>query len=234
MSTTQPTAKPPRSAADRAAERLDAWARQHPQAAALARLASLAVRVDASLLRRLRLQLLPRAEPGIEADLWFAGLHAAQGGGSLVFDPAVQQLLRTQLCQASAAPGQPRPLQAAWDITRGLHAAWPLAHIQAGYDNHAGQALGNGWLWDRRVGRRRVIVVIVVVIVVVVIVIIIIIVIRHRCGCRHRLCFRRWRRRWHRLLQGRRMDQRTAHPEERNHADQQKTGPITTNIARGE
>jgi|JI10StandDraft_1071094.scaffolds.fasta_scaffold71178_2 hypothetical protein len=127
MSTTQPTAKPPRSAADRAAERLDAWARQHPQAAALARLASLAVRVDASLLRRLRLQLLPRAEPGIEADLWFAGLHAAQGGGSLVFDAAVLQLLRTQLCQASAAPGQPRPLQAAWDITRGLHAAWPEA-----------------------------------------------------------------------------------------------------------
>jgi hypothetical protein len=122
-----PTATPARTAADRAAQRLDAWARQHPQAAALARLASLAVRVDASLLRRLRLQLLPRAEPGIEADLWFAGLHAAQGGGSLVFDAAVQQLLRTQLCQASAAPGQPRPLQAAWDITRGLHAAWPEA-----------------------------------------------------------------------------------------------------------
>ena len=122
-----PPAPPARTAADRAAQRLDAWSRQHPQAAALARLASLAVRVDASLLRRLRLQLLPRAEPGIEADLWFAGLHAAQGGGSLVFDAAVQQLLRTQLCQASAAPGQPRLLQAAWDITRGLHAAWPEA-----------------------------------------------------------------------------------------------------------
>lgn len=114
------------AAMDRAARRLQAWAGPRPEAALLARYAALAVRVDAPLLRRLRLQLLPRAEPGIEADVWFSGLHESQGRNGFVFDARVQQLLRGQLAAAVPA-GQRWPLQQAWDITAGLHADWPQA-----------------------------------------------------------------------------------------------------------
>ena len=114
-------------ASARAQQRLAAWAAHHRDAARLASLAALAVRVDAPLLRRLRLHLLPRAEPGIEADVWHAPLHASAGGGSLVFDAAVQRLLRADLLAMPVPEGQPTALQAAWAVTRSLHADWPEA-----------------------------------------------------------------------------------------------------------
>ncbi|MES2715008.1 MAG: hypothetical protein V4795_04550 [Pseudomonadota bacterium] len=114
------------AAMDRAARRLQAWAGPRPEAALLARYAALAVRVDAPLLRRLRLQLLPRAEPGIEADVWFAGLHESLGRSGFVFDARVQQLLRAQLA-APVPAGARSPLEQAWQITAGLHADWPEA-----------------------------------------------------------------------------------------------------------
>lgn len=123
------------AAQGRAERRLQAWADRHPQAAQLARYAALAVRVDAALLRSLRLQLMPQAEPGIEADLWWSGLHESQGHDGFVFDARVQALLRRQLADAPAArggrsaarvDGAPRsPLDAAWHITAVQHADWP-------------------------------------------------------------------------------------------------------------
>lgn len=112
---------------ERAARRLQAWASRHPDAAALAALASLAVRIDSALLRRLRLQLLPRAEPGTEADVWFSGLHESRGRDGVVLDAGVQRLLRARLAQQPAGDGGVRPLDAAWCITAALHADAPEA-----------------------------------------------------------------------------------------------------------
>lgn len=115
------------NAHDRAARRLQAWASRHPDAAALAALASLAVRIDSTLLRRLRLQLLPRAEPGTEADVWFSGLHESRGRDGVVLDAGVQRLLRARLARQPAGDGGVRPLDAAWRITAALHADAPEA-----------------------------------------------------------------------------------------------------------
>lgn len=117
----------PVTAQERAAQRLQAWAAGHPDAAALATLASLAVRIDSALLRRLRLQLLPRAEPGIEADVWFSGLHESRGRDGLVLDAQVQQQLRARLAQLPAGDDGMRPLERAWQITAALHADAPEA-----------------------------------------------------------------------------------------------------------
>ena len=84
-----------------ATERLEELEAEAPDALRLARLASLAVRVERHLLRRLRLELLPGMDVGSEADLWFSPVIESRGSGSFVIDAAVALLLRRDLARES-------------------------------------------------------------------------------------------------------------------------------------
>lgn len=125
-------------------QRLRNLAEQRPLAAELATLASLAVRVDSALLRALRLRLLPQADAGTEADVWFAGLSDSQGSEAFVFEPGLQALLR----QALAVGGQ---LEAAWQVTQAQHRHWP-ASLQL---EEALTHLALGETAERQAGRAR-------------------------------------------------------------------------------
>jgi hypothetical protein len=81
----------------RAAARLNEFQSLAPDAVRLARLASLAVRIESHLLRRLRLDLLPDADAGVEADLWFSPLIESRGTSSIVLHQHVASLLREHL-----------------------------------------------------------------------------------------------------------------------------------------
>ena len=69
----------------------------------LARAASLAVRVESQLLRRLRLALLPGLDAAAEADLWFSPLVGARDSTSFTWAPGVAAILRAELKQRFAA-----------------------------------------------------------------------------------------------------------------------------------
>ncbi len=85
------------TAAERAARRIERLHRRSPDAVELARVASLAVRIEPHLLRALRRSLLPHFDVGTEADLWFCPLVESRGAGFVVLDPAVAAVLRADL-----------------------------------------------------------------------------------------------------------------------------------------
>jgi hypothetical protein len=91
-----------KTAEERAAGALARFERRRPDAIRLATLASLAVRVDANLLRRLRTTLLADADVGVEADLWFSPLVESRGAHGFVFDAASTALLRARLADDAA------------------------------------------------------------------------------------------------------------------------------------
>ncbi|GAA4352594.1 hypothetical protein GCM10023165_42040 [Variovorax defluvii] len=101
-------------------------AARHPAAVSLGRYASLAVRIDAPLLRRLRLALLPGTDASAEADLWFSGLSESRGDEGFVLDPQVAVILRDQLARERLGSGG-SALDAAWQHTTQMHAGWPEA-----------------------------------------------------------------------------------------------------------
>src|SRR4051794_16586729 len=68
-----------------------------PDAVRLAQLASLAVRIELHLLRRLRLDFLPNADVGTEADLWFSPLVESRGIDAVVLEKDVAHALRAGL-----------------------------------------------------------------------------------------------------------------------------------------
>ena len=109
---------------------IDRVSRRAPQAVRLAELASLAVRVDSHLLRQLRLELLPEADVGAEADLWFSPLVESRGPAGFVLDPIVAELLQRHLLE-----DEDRFRAARREIVR-AHAAMPPA-IQAEEEIHA-------------------------------------------------------------------------------------------------
>ncbi len=86
---------------------------ESPHVAELAELASLAVRVDAGLLRRLRLELLPAAEPGVESDLWFSLLVESRSESGFQMAPDVQHELRKRLAGEPARVAEVRRVTAA-------------------------------------------------------------------------------------------------------------------------
>lgn len=105
------------------------WAREVVQefradraaAARLALLASLAVEIDASLLRVLRQTLMREAEPGIEADVWFSPLVEAHDAESCVLHEPILLELRRQLSEDAALFSEVAAL------TRRAHREWPAA-----------------------------------------------------------------------------------------------------------
>ena len=86
----------------RAQRTLERFEQRRPDAFRLAVLASLAVRVDAHLLRRLRTLLTPDADVGAEADLWFSPLVESRGAHGFVVAADMNALLR-ELLAADAA-----------------------------------------------------------------------------------------------------------------------------------
>ncbi|QSQ24123.1 hypothetical protein JY651_03865 [Pyxidicoccus parkwayensis] len=93
--------------------------RQAPLSVDLACLASFAVRVDPSLLRQLRLGLLPESSPAVEADLWQGSLVTFRSPDGFVFAPGVGAVLRERL-----ATRNPERYEQAWNITRQAHESW--------------------------------------------------------------------------------------------------------------
>ena len=71
--------------------------RHPPDVVRLAQVASLAVRVEPHLLRRLRIELHPDIDVGAEADLWFSDLVESAGARFVVLDPDVVTVLRQSL-----------------------------------------------------------------------------------------------------------------------------------------
>jgi hypothetical protein len=84
---------------DAAVEAIEALQAESPDAMRLARVASLAVRIEPHLLRRLRLELVPHADVGTEADLWFSDLVESRGTGAIVLRPDVSRRLRVHLAR---------------------------------------------------------------------------------------------------------------------------------------
>jgi len=86
---------------DAAAERLRWLADTSPDAWRLARLASIAVRIEPNLLRRLRTELLREADVGVEADLWFSAIVESQAVGIPVGEACVKLFERMPLAECN-------------------------------------------------------------------------------------------------------------------------------------
>lgn len=89
--------------------------KESPALVRLAEAVSLAALVDPPLLRRARLNLVPEADAGLEADLWLSPLVQTRGPQGIVFAPEVADELRARLGKDS------QRLEKAWEITRDLH-----------------------------------------------------------------------------------------------------------------
>ena len=86
-----------------------------PLAVRLAELVSLAVRIEPELLRKARLELLPGADAGTEADVWFSELVEVRNPVAVVFSPSVAEVLRGRLRE------EPERLAAAWAVVDVMH-----------------------------------------------------------------------------------------------------------------
>jgi hypothetical protein len=85
----------------------------------LARWCSLAVLAEPQLLRSLRLGLVPEADAGAEADLWWSPLVESRTTRGVVLTAAAAEELRTELRKLRRA-GDPRPATA-WGIVQAHH-----------------------------------------------------------------------------------------------------------------
>ena len=111
----------PTSPLERAAERLNTLHAARPDVVRLAQATSIAVRVDSSLLRSVRLACVPEADVGVEADLWFSPLVESRGVTAIVFDQHVARQLQDSL------PREPAFLSRVIAATKKAHASAPPA-----------------------------------------------------------------------------------------------------------
>jgi Periplasmic copper-binding protein (NosD) len=81
----------------------------------LAARASLAARVEPSLLRALRLEITPQLDAGVEGDLWFSALVHSRGVDGFTLRTDVLDDLREQLKRDE------KRLRKVWEITERLH-----------------------------------------------------------------------------------------------------------------
>jgi type VI secretion system protein ImpC len=107
-----------------AAARCEALSLSHPQAARLALLCCLPVRVTPALVRMVRLRLLPQASTGDEADLWLSDLVDTRSSGGFAFEPSVRSHLRDQLA------AQPALLDELWHRVHVEHGTWLSARAR--------------------------------------------------------------------------------------------------------
>jgi type VI secretion system protein ImpC len=104
--------------------RCEALSLSHPQAARLALLCCLPVRVAPALVRMVRLRLLPQASTGDEADLWLSDLVDTRSSGGFAFESSVRSHLREQLA------AQPALLDELWHRVHVEHGAWLSARAR--------------------------------------------------------------------------------------------------------
>lgn len=115
-------------------------------AARLAELASLAVRVDAGLLRRLRQRLLRNADPQAESDLWFSAIVESRGRNGFQIIPEVLEELRERL-----AADRDR-LIAAREVTKEAHVhASPAIRLE---ETLTGLVLEKPAGWEKAIERE--------------------------------------------------------------------------------
>jgi uncharacterized protein (DUF2235 family) len=105
--------------AELARETLRSFEAERPQAVRLAEVASVALKIDANLLRRLRIELLPWVDVGAEAHLWFSDLVESRGPVVVVLDAHVAILLGERLAR------DPAGLERVMAITSEAHAHEP-------------------------------------------------------------------------------------------------------------
>jgi type VI secretion system protein ImpC len=84
-------------------------------AAALAEAVSLAIRIEPQLLRKMRLDLFPALDAGVEADLWFSPVVESRASSGIVLRQPAAQVLRHRLGE------KPSMLEAAWRVIELLH-----------------------------------------------------------------------------------------------------------------
>jgi tetratricopeptide (TPR) repeat protein len=105
-----------------AAELVVKTEKRFPDAVRLARVVSIASRIEPELLREARLQLLaPAVDVGAEADLWFSPLVQSTTPVALTLLPAVADLLRRQLAESPVA------LRRSWELLDQVHQDAPAA-----------------------------------------------------------------------------------------------------------
>lgn len=100
----------------RAAAAIEALRRRHPDAVLLARAVSFAAVIDRGLLRAARLELLPGADAGSEADLWFSSVVTSRTSDGIVLDPEAAEELRGSMT--------PEEREEAWRLTSDQHQPW--------------------------------------------------------------------------------------------------------------
>src|SRR4051794_4370669 len=94
---------------------MDAMAQLQPRVADLAEAVSPAIRIESQLVRKMRLELFPNMDAGVEADLWFSSAVESRTPSGIVFEPSAARALRERLRQ------KPRVLDAAWRVIESLH-----------------------------------------------------------------------------------------------------------------
>lgn len=102
-------------------ELVGALAREQPALIRLAEAVSLAMRVDPPLLRKARLDFVPDADAGTEAELWRSPLVRIRSPEGFVFLPEAAEVLRSRLAK------DPRHLADCRRMTEALHRHLPPA-----------------------------------------------------------------------------------------------------------
>jgi len=98
-----------------AAQLIEKLESKNPNAVQLAKMVSLAMRIETELLRKARLELLPGTDAGAEADLWFSDLVESRNPAAIVFRRDVSDVLRENLAENQAE------LDAAWQLIETVH-----------------------------------------------------------------------------------------------------------------
>ncbi|HYI08556.1 MAG TPA: TIR domain-containing protein [Thermoanaerobaculia bacterium] len=103
-----------RTVSSRAESAIETMRKRNPQLLRLAEAVSFAVIVDRALLRAARLELVPGADAGTEADLWFSSIIQSRTSDGLVLDRDVAEALRRRM--------SPAQVEEAWQVTAREHA----------------------------------------------------------------------------------------------------------------
>ena len=91
-----------------------------PDVVALASYLSVATVIDPVVLRSVREHMLPDADAGLEADLWFSPLVRGASGAGIVLDPEIARLLRDRLAADDVGA-----YRRAREVMRRLHSVKP-------------------------------------------------------------------------------------------------------------
>ena len=117
----------------------------------LARLLSIASQIEPELVRAMRLAVMPTADAGVEADLWFSPLVQARDPDGISFLPDVAEALRRELAEKVGEPTR----RDAWRVVSSLHVAHSPILVLEETATYYGveSAIGGYALMERELGR---------------------------------------------------------------------------------